>query len=262
MHPRRILLLSFFTLIFPFLAWLNSQAAFSHNRPFLQQLSQSPSPSPTYDPLAVPTLPQNPTEFDRPKNLYYYHCMPCHGDVGQGLIDSWRMVWEEDHRNCWGRGCHGGRIKDEGFPIPTVVPAIIGPTGLLAKYPDLTSLVNYLYETHPPQKPGKLKDDEYLALAVFLWVSNNRPLPVGNISSPTRQASPAFSATLTNSPSISTPQLTLTGFTGLANPTLSQPLAPASTLPFWFIPLAVVISLILLILFLHLLRRTRIKDLH
>ena len=103
--------------------------------------------------------------------------MPCHGDVGQGLTDAFRMIWEEDHRNCWERGCHGGRPKDEGFPVPTLIPAIISPDDLLVKYPDLESLVTYLHDTHPPQRPGKLENDEYRALAIFLWVSNNKPLP-------------------------------------------------------------------------------------
>ena len=156
-----------------------------------QSSTQPPTPSPTYDPLAIPTLPANPTQFDIGKSLYYYHCMPCHGDVGQGLTDAWRMVWEEDHRNCWDRGCHAGRPKDEGFPIPTIVPAIISQDDLLGNYPDLESLAAYLHDTHPPQKPGKLKDDEYRALAIFLWVSNNRPLPAGGDASPAVKPSPA-----------------------------------------------------------------------
>ncbi len=174
--------------------WLNVLAASPFHHPIREVASLPPTPSPTYDPLAIPTLPANPTQFDRGKNLYYYHCMPCHGDVGQGLTDAWRMVWEEDHQNCWGRGCHGGHLKDEGFPIPTVVPAIISPNGLYGKYPDLGSLVAYLHDTHPPQKPGKLKDEEYLDLAVFLWVSNDRPLPAGSVLSLAVRPSPTSTA--------------------------------------------------------------------
>jgi hypothetical protein len=206
-HTRRFLYLSLFTLILSTSTWLSGLAASTYKHPVNQDTAQPPTPSPTYDPLAIPALPVHPTQFDLGKNLYYYHCMPCHGDIGQGLTDAWRMVWEEDHRNCWGRGCHAGRLKDEGFPIPTVIPAIIAPTNLLAKYPTLQSLVSYLHETHPPQKPGKLKDDEYLALAIFLWLSNNRPLPAEGESSPTDQPSHTSTATPSNSPTALLQQL-------------------------------------------------------
>ena len=191
LRPRQIFLISFFTLCSFLLTWLSGLAAFPYTHPLRQATIQPPTPSPTYDPLAIPTLPAHPTQFELGKNLYYYHCMPCHGDLGQGLTDAWRMVWEEDHRNCWGRGCHGGRPQDEGFPIPTIVPAVIAPDDLLDKYPDLESLVRYLHDTHPPQKPGQLKEDEYRALAVFLWVSNKRPLPAQGASFPAVQPSPA-----------------------------------------------------------------------
>jgi hypothetical protein len=206
-HPKRFLYLLLFTLTLSTSTWLNGLAASTYKHPVHQDKAQAPTPSPTYDPLAIPTLPANPTQFDLGQNLYYYHCMPCHGDVGQGLTDAWRMVWEEDHRNCWGRGCHAGRQGDEGFPIPTVVPAVIASTDPLAKYPDLESLVSYLHETHPPQKPGKLKDDEYLDLAIFLWVSNNKPLPAEGESSPSVQPSLTSTATPSNYPTASLQQL-------------------------------------------------------
>jgi hypothetical protein len=190
MPSRRILLISFIALCSLLLTWLTALAASAYTHPLRGSSLPSPVSSPTYDPLAIPTLPANPTQFDLGQNLYFYNCMPCHGDTGQGLTDAFRMVWEDDHRNCWERGCHGGRPQDEGFPVPTVVPAIISPADLLAEYPDLESLVDYLHETHPPQRPGKLKPDEYRALAVFLWVSNNRLLPAGSDSSQAVQPSP------------------------------------------------------------------------
>jgi len=201
LRPRQILLISFFTLCCLLLTWLSGLAASPYAHPLRQATIQPPSPSPTYDPLAIPTLPANPTQFDLGKSLYYYHCMPCHGDVGQGLTDAWRMVWEEDHRNCWGRGCHGGRSQDEGFPIPTIVPAVIAPEDLLVKYPDLESLISYLHETHPPQKPGQLTEDEYRSMAVFLWVSNGKPVIPEVTSTTIEQPTPTL-ATLPTDNSI------------------------------------------------------------
>jgi hypothetical protein len=133
-----------------------------------QSSDTSPSPTPTSDPLAIPVLPENPTEFDLGKYSYYYNCMPCHGDHGQGLTDEWRQTWEEDHQNCWGRGCHGGREKDEGFPIPKVVPAVILDSDALQKYTQPQELLVYLRTTHPPQDPGRLTEDDYRTLVAYL----------------------------------------------------------------------------------------------
>ena len=147
------------------------------------------TPTPTYDPLAIPTLPENPTQEEIGEHVYYYNCMPCHGDQGQGLTEAWRQVWEEDHRDCWGRGCHGGRRGDEGFPIPTVVPAVMEAGDALPAYTSPQQLFDYLEATHPPQEPGRLSDDDTWALVAFLWSGNSKPTP-----SPTPSPMPATPA--------------------------------------------------------------------
>ena len=160
------------------------------------------TPSPTYDPLATPELPDNPSDFDLGKNLYYYHCMPCHGDLGQGLTDEFRSVWVEDHQYCWGRGCHGGRQMDEGFPIPTIVPMIISERDALPQFRDFESLKTYLHDTHPPQYPGRLKDEEYRQLSIYLWEANAKPtLTEIPVATPTLQASSTSTTTPTLEPS-------------------------------------------------------------
>jgi hypothetical protein len=138
-----------------------------------QQISISATP--TYDPLAEPPLPANPTEYERGRNLYWHWCMTCHGDKGQGLTDEFRGVWEEDHQNCWGRGCHAGHSGDMGFPIPTVVPALLSDAHL-AQFASIQELSGFLKATHPPQSPGILKDEEYHAIALFVFMMNKRPL--------------------------------------------------------------------------------------
>lgn len=140
------------------------------------------TPTPLFDRLATPVVPENPTPSDLGQQVYYLNCMPCHGDVGQGLTDEWRNVWVEDHRNCWGKGCHGGRIDDEGFPLPKTIPAVIGPAA--TQYTTAAELTAYLKQTHPPQRPGKLEQQEYEQVTAFLWHENQRdvvtvsPLPV------------------------------------------------------------------------------------
>jgi hypothetical protein len=159
------------------------------------------TPTPTYDPLVEPPLPEHPTELELGKNLYWHWCMPCHGDVGQGLTDEFRGIWEEDHQNCWARGCHAGRKEDTGFPIPTVVPAIV-IADQLAQFPSLQALANFLQATHPPQHPGILQADEYHAIAAYVFKMNNRPL---EDSTPTVLPTPLPTSTVSLTPSNQNP---------------------------------------------------------
>jgi mono/diheme cytochrome c family protein len=148
---------------------------------FLPVQAQSATPisslsgTPTYDPFIETPLPSNPTELELGQNLYWHWCMPCHGDQGQGLADEFRGKWESDHQNCWARGCHAGHEGDMGFPIPTVVPAIVG-SAQLAQFSSLQSLAEYLHSTHPPQRPGILETNEYHAVAVYVFTINQRTL--------------------------------------------------------------------------------------
>lgn len=148
-------------------------------------------PTPTYDPFGEPPLPKNPTQLETGRHLYWRHCMPCHGDVGQGLTDEFRVLWE-DHQGCWDNGCHGGRGKDEGFPIPKVIPALAGVDMLSGYTPD--SLFEYLRATHPPQDPGLLSDDDYRAIVVFLYELNGTTPPIATATW-TASPSPSFTPT-------------------------------------------------------------------
>jgi mono/diheme cytochrome c family protein len=141
--------------------------------------AQQAIPTPTLDRLALPVLSDHPSQVETGSSIYYYHCMPCHGDQGQGLTDEWRAVWEEDHQDCWARGCHSNRDADEVFTIPTVIPPVIGSTALENRFSNPEKLFEYLKETHPPQSPGILKDDEYWALTAYLLVKNGVIPPQG-----------------------------------------------------------------------------------
>ena len=138
----------------------------------------APTPQmPVEDRLAEPVLPESPTQVDIGRNLYYFHCMPCHGDRGQGLTDEFREIWVEDHQNCWGRGCHTGRSEMEAFYIPRSIPAVIGTSQALGHFQTAGDLFAFLRATQPPQRPGALDDAEYWALTSFLLHENGRPLP-------------------------------------------------------------------------------------
>jgi cytochrome c len=148
------------------------------------------SPTPTYDPFAQPPLPPDPTEYEFGRYLYWRHCMPCHGDRGQGLTDEFRSVWVEDHQNCWARGCHSGKYAEDSFYVPTIVPALV--TGArLVHFETQEDLLDYLRSTHPPQDPGFLEEDEYRALAFFVFSMNDR-LTAEPTSQPTLTPTPSL----------------------------------------------------------------------
>ncbi len=163
--------------------------------PFQTTIAQqnSVSPTPTYDPLAEPPLPPHPTEYELGRNLYWHWCMTCHGDRGQGLTDEFRGIWEPEHQNCWGRGCHSGRPGETGFPIPTVVPALVTENHL-ARFSSVQELADFLEATHPPQSPGILKSQEYRAIALFVFTLNERSptsIPITDTPIPTQTITPS-----------------------------------------------------------------------
>jgi mono/diheme cytochrome c family protein len=143
---------------------------------------QTPQPTPTLDRLATPVMPSSPQPADYGRQVYYLNCMPCHGDVGQGLTDEWRDVWEEDHRDCWASGCHGGRAGDEGFPVPRTIPAVIGAPPILGNFQTSAELLQYLKLTHPPQRPGVLSDIDYKNVTALLWEASGRFDPEPTLS--------------------------------------------------------------------------------
>jgi hypothetical protein len=161
-----------FVCIFLSLATLSLLPTIQPHSAFAQDAA---SPTPTYDPLAEPIIPENPSEYDLGRNWYWHNCMTCHGDVGQGLTDDFRAIWPEDHQNCWAHGCHGGHNDDEGFPIPTVVPALVSEFRL-AQFSSQQAFYDYLKSTHPPQDPGGLTDEEYQAIVRFVFSLNDRSL--------------------------------------------------------------------------------------
>ena len=134
--------------------------------------TRPPMPRPTEDRLSAPPTAPSPTQADEGEQLYWLHCQPCHGDVGQGLTDEWRAEYPEDHQNCWKSGCHGDRPYENGFTLPDTVPAIIGGDSL-ARFETLGQLYAYTRSVMPFEYPGVLSDEEYLAVTAFLAQEND-----------------------------------------------------------------------------------------
>jgi hypothetical protein len=129
------------------------------------------TPAPTQDRLAEPTLPASPLQADLGAQVYWLNCSPCHGDRAQGLTDEFRQQYPEEDQNCWTSHCHGKVTYEDGFTIPKVVPALVGP-GTLAKFPTAANLYGFIHAAMPFQKPNSLSDDDYYKITAFLLRQN------------------------------------------------------------------------------------------
>lgn len=140
----------------------------------LAALAQTAAPTP--DRLAAPPTVVAPTQADDGAQLYWLHCQPCHGDVGQGLTtapdDDWRAQYPADDQYCWESGCHGERPYEDGFTLPLQIPAIIG-NGSLTRFETMAEAYAFMQATMPFQAPNHLTEAEYLAIAAFLARAHN-----------------------------------------------------------------------------------------
>jgi len=123
------------------------------------------------DRLAEPTLPAAPSQADYGAQVYWLYCLPCHGDRAQGLTDEFRQTYPPEDQNCWTSHCHGKPTYENGFTIPTVVPALVG-SGALAKFHTAANLYGFIHAAMPFQKPNSLTDEEYYKITAFLLRQN------------------------------------------------------------------------------------------
>lgn len=137
-----------------------------------------PAPKPTRLPTPLPggeMLPAwmtppagGPSQAERGAVVYYYRCMACHGDRGQGLTVEWRAQWDVEHQDCSRGPCHGGRAPPEGFRLPkNFAPAILG-ANTLTRFENAGALYAFVSARMPYQAPGSLSRDEYWQLVAFL----------------------------------------------------------------------------------------------
>lgn len=129
------------------------------------------SPLGTRDRLAQPTLPASPSQADRGAQVYWLSCLPCHGDLGQGLTDEFRAAYPPEDRNCWESGCHGERPYENGFKLPASIPAVVGADAL-QKFSDAAVLQAYIKAAMPFWKPNSLTEEDAWAVTAFLLREN------------------------------------------------------------------------------------------
>ena len=142
--------------------------------------SQS-APTPTVDRLAQPTLPAVPSQADQGSQVYWLSCRPCHGDSGQGLTEEFRKAYPEEDQNCWMSGCHGEKPYENGFELPTAIPAVVGSSAL-QKFETAASLRSYIFVAMPYWKPASLTEEESWQVTAFLLRENNLLTANGEIN--------------------------------------------------------------------------------
>jgi mono/diheme cytochrome c family protein len=145
-----------------------------------QSLVPAQAQTPTLPPPAMPTMQDRlaapptvypPTQADQGAQVYWFVCMVCHGDRGQGLTDEWRMVGGTQDQNCWQSKCHAPNHPPGGFVFQKYVPPVIAP-GLLTRFATALDLHDFIQNNMPWQAPGTLSPEEYWQLTAFLLRAN------------------------------------------------------------------------------------------
>ncbi|MCS6962869.1 MAG: c-type cytochrome [Thermoflexus sp.] len=114
-------------------------------------------------------------EAERGAAVFARRCSTCHGDQGQGLTDEWRATWPPTHQNCWKANCHGPQpYPEDGFTLPRVVPALIGPN-TLQRFTTAADLYAYIRAQMPFHAPGSLPEEDYRAVTAFLLQRHGIP---------------------------------------------------------------------------------------
>ncbi len=134
----------------------------------LTNTQTAPTPTPFSNPTATP-----PSQGGHGHDIFEVDCMPCHGDLGQGLTDEFRLrEYPPEDTDCWKSGCHGARPYANGFTLPKTVPALIGADAL-KRFTDAQMLYDFIHKSMPFNAPGSLTSEQYLQLTAFLLEQNH-----------------------------------------------------------------------------------------
>ena len=133
----------------------------------------------TWNRLDKPVPMSNPpSQIDKGAVYYWLVCIPCHGDKGQGLTDEWREVFGPEEKNCWQSKCHAANHPPEGFSLPHVVPAVLGP-GTLQTYKNGAELYRIIQTSMPWYNPDFITaEEEWQVTAYLLWKQGVLPRDV------------------------------------------------------------------------------------
>ena len=130
--------------------------------------------------MAPPPLPAEPDQADLGGQVYYYVCMSCHGDRGQGLTPEWLAEWGLEKNSCWESKCHASNHPPEGFKLPKTIPAVVGPS-VRGRFGTAFDLYTFVKTEMPWHAPGSLSEEEYWQVTAYLVRANGidpGPLPM------------------------------------------------------------------------------------
>lgn len=140
-----------------------------------QAPTETPQAMTTSSFMTPPPTVYPPMQADQGAQVYYYSCMTCHGDRGQGLTQEWRDRIGAPDSNCWSSHCHASNRTGSNFSFPKNVPALVGP-GILAGFTNAKNLHDFIRARMPYQAPGSLSSDQYWQLTAYLVRANGYSL--------------------------------------------------------------------------------------
>jgi hypothetical protein len=117
--------------------------------------------------LAKPLMSTPPTQADKGAEYYWFVCLPCHGDVGQGLTNEWREAYGPEEMNCWQSECHGKRHPPEGFELPHVIPPVLGSTAL-TRFNNAEELHKVIAASMPWYRPSYMTAEQSWQVTAYL----------------------------------------------------------------------------------------------
>jgi hypothetical protein len=169
-----------------------------------------PTSTPTREPgmafpglLTPPATVSAPSQADLGAQTYFYICLACHGQSGEGL-DAWRKKLNPPDNNCFQSKCHAPNHMDFGFTFPHEVPALHNPAMLLT-FQNAYNLFVFIKTRMPWQNPNSLSDAKALELTAFLMRMNGRDLGAQALTVAGARNISFLPSTATPVPSLSAP---------------------------------------------------------
>ncbi len=121
--------------------------------------------------LILPDMSADATPAQYGAEIYRLVCSACHGDVGQGLTQQWRLTWNPKDQNCWQSKCHAPNHPPDGFDLPHSIPPLEG-VNIRYLFPTALDLYDYIKTQMPWQNKGSLTDQEYWQVTAYVLQMN------------------------------------------------------------------------------------------
>ena len=131
---------------------------------------EGPSERPRPEIAPAPTAAQ----LERGRELYEFNCTTCHGATGAGFAEA-RAAFPSDHYDCF--RCHGPgnppvmtphQIETSQTAFSLGDPRPLNDPRTLARFGDAGALYAYVRATMPRWDPGRLEDEAFRDVVLYL----------------------------------------------------------------------------------------------